>query len=188
MKKYGRNKFRGLRAKFRRWPKWLKAGLLVLPPLALCLVFVLPRLFGPTLSGDQQEWRDFSGDDPGRYSLEVLRHGYRMIQAYRSEERMIWGERFRSADLVSWEWFVEIRNKSWKDLAPQVSYFLTDKDHLLVDIDYVVEKPSIPSGTTVRVEHQSEMLYTDAQRVVGGVWEISWREKGFSHKSRRINY
>lgn len=111
-----------------------------------------------------------------------------MIQAYRSEERMIWGKRFRSADLVSWEWFVEIRNKSWRDLETYIHYDLVDKDRLLVDVDYVIDKQTIPSGATVRLEHQSELLHVDAQRVVTGVWEISWSEARRSQKSRRKNY
>ena len=188
MKKGVKNKFRGPVAKFRRWPKWLKIGLVVFPILALFLILVLPRFFGPSLSRDQQKWREFSGDDPGGHSLQVIRHGYRMIQAYRSKERMIRGKHFRSADLVSWEWFVEIHNKSWRDLETYIHYDLVDKDRLLVDVDYVIDKQTIPSGATVRVEHQSEMLLVDAQRVVTGVWEISWSEARRSQKSRRKNY
>lgn len=188
MKKWMKNRFWSLAAKFRRWPNWLKIGLAALPILALTLFFFVPPFFGPTLSSDQQKWREFSGDDPGRNSLEVVRHGYRMIQAYRSEERMSRGKRFRSADLVLWEWFVEIRNKSWKDLDTYIHYYLVDKERLWVDVDYTVDKRTISSGATVRVEHQSEMLHVDAQRVVTGVWEISWSEARQPRKSRRINY
>ncbi len=98
------------------------------------------------------------------------------------------GKRFRSADLVLWEWFVEIRNKSWKDLDTYIHYYLVDKERLWVDVDYTVDKRTISSGATVRVEHQSEMLHVDAQRVVTGVWEISWSEARQPRKSRRINY
>ena len=188
MKKWAKNKFRRSAAEFRRWPRGLKIALGALVILALSSIFVLPLFFGPTLSSDQQKWREFPGDDPGGQSLQVIRHGYRMMEAYRSEGRESRGERFRPADLVSWEWFVEIRNKSWKDLETELRYYLVDREHLWVDVDYVVDKQTIPSGATVRVEHQSEMLYVDARRVVTGVWEISWIERGSSRKSQRSNY
>jgi len=172
------------------WPesKWEYLILISLPGLAIFWLFILPLITGPTLSRSQMEWKEFLGDDPKGYPLEVIRHGYRMIRAYRAEPQKKDGRQERGANLVEWEWYAEVKNKSNRDLEFYLNYSLVDKDHLLVDVDYLILKREAPAWETVTIEHKTEMPYEDLARVSTGVWEISWGEGKISHKNRRKGY
>jgi hypothetical protein len=161
------------------------AGLLC---LVLFLVFGLPLLLGPSLSKSQQEWREFTNDDPQGYPLEVVSHGFRMIQAYRREVPSSSAGQPRSINVLEWEWKIAVKNKSWRDLEVYVQYALVDKERLMVDLDSTILQRPAPSGETVEITHQSEMLYQDLPRVATGVWEISWQEGKTVRHSRRKGF
>ncbi len=173
---------------FRIERKWIYIALIALSGIVLFLIFGLPPLLGPRLSDQHKQWIEFQGDDPKGYPLEVVSHGYRMIRAFRSEPQKAQGPQSRAANLVEWEWKVVIKNKSDRDEVVLVNYFLVDKDHLLVDVDYMISPKPAPAWETVTIQHKTEMVYEDLPRITTGVWEISWGEgKGFS-QSRRKGY
>ncbi len=162
--------------------KWI---FLISGALACMIVFVLfglPRITAPRLSKDQTQWREFRGDDPQGYPLEVLSHGFRMIQASRGEVKRTGKSPSRAAALVEWEWRVVIKNKSSRDEQVYVQYLLVDKERLPVDVDYRISPQPVAAWETVTVQHRTEMVYDDLPRIAEGVWEISW---GGSKKKRR---
>ena len=171
---------------FRIKRRWLYITLIVLSCIVLFLIFGLPPLLGPRLSEQQEQWKEFQGDDPKGYPLEVVSHGYRMVLAYRSEPKKVPGKEGPAATLVEWEWKVVIKNKSNRNENVLVNYFLVDKDHLLVDVDYMVSPKPAPAWETVTIQHKTQMVYQDLPRIDTGVWEISWGEgKAFSQKKTR---
>jgi hypothetical protein len=171
---------------FRIARKWLYIALIALSCIVLFLIFGLPLLLGPRLPDQQKQWKEFRGDDPKGYPLEVVTHGYRMVRAYRSEPQKAQGPRSRAANLVEWEWKVVIKNKSDRDENVYVNYLLVDKDHLLVDVDYMISSKPAPAWETVTIQHKTEMVYEDLPRIATGVWEISWGGgKGSSQKRTR---
>ncbi len=168
--------------------KWMYLILIGLLCLVLFLVFGLPRLLGPSLSRSQQEWKEFTKDDPHGYPLEVVSHGFRMIQAYRREVPPSSAGQSRSINVLEWEWKIAVKNKSWRDLEVYVQYALVDKERLMVDLDSTILQRPAPSGETVEITHQTEMLYQDLPRVATGVWEISWQEGKTVRHSRRKGF
>jgi hypothetical protein len=169
----------------RKWIYLILAGLLC---LALFLVFGLPRLLAPSLSKSQQEWREFTSDDPQGYPLEVVSHGFRMTRAYRREVPSSSASQPRSINVLEWEWKIAVKNKSWRDLEVYVQYALVDKERLMVDLDSTILQKPAPSGETVEITHQTEMLYQDLPRVATGAWEISWQEGKAVRHSRRKGF
>ena len=169
---------------FRIERRWLYIALVLLSCIGLFLIFGLPRFVGPRLSDQQKQWKEFQGDDLKGYPLEVVGHGYRLIRAYRSHPQKAQGPQSRAANLVEWEWRVVIKNKSNRDENVLVNYFLVDKDHLLVDVDYLISPKPAPAWETVTIQHKTEMVYEDLPRVTTGVWEISWESK----KKRRDGF
>jgi hypothetical protein len=172
--------------KVRKW--WLYIAVIALSCIVLFLVFGLPLLLGPRLSDQQKQWKEFRGDDPKGYPLEVVSHGYRMVRAYRSEPQKAQGPRSRAANLVEWEWKVVIKNKSDRDENVYVNYLLVDKDHLLVDVDYMISPKPAPAWETVTIQHKTEMVYEDLPRIATGVWEISRGGGKGSSPSRTKGY
>ena len=169
----------------RRWFYPILAGASC---LVLLLFFGLPHLLGPGLSKSQREWREFAGDDPKGYPLEVVSHGYRMIRAYRKEIQQPSGTNPRTIDAAEWEWKIAVKNKSSRDLEIYAHYTLVDQERLMVDLDSTILQKPVPSGETVEITHQSEMFYQDLPRVAAGVWEISWEEGKGLQKSRRKGF
>ncbi len=166
--------------------KWLLPGIVFLAGIAAFLIFGLPILLGPSLSTSQKEWKEFQGDDPKGFPLEVVRHGYRMIRVYRSEPQKAKGT--RPAHLVEWEWKVTIQNRSSRDVEFYVNYFLVDQDHLLVDVDYMISPQPAPARETVTIQRKTEMVYEDLHRVTTGVWEIGWGQEKPSLKRKRKGF
>ena len=177
---------KGFRLRLRR--KWLYLILIGLLCLVLFLIFGLPRLLGPSLSKSQQEWQEFTKDDPHGYPLEVVSHGFRMTQAYRREAPSSSGGQSRSINVLEWEWKIVVKNKSWRDLEVYVQYALVDKERLMVDLDSTLLQKPAPSGETVEITHRTEMFYEDLPRVATGVWEISWEEGKTVRHSRRKGF
>ena len=177
---------KGFRLRLRR--KWLYLILIGLLCLVLFLVFGLPRLLGPSLSKSQQEWREFTKDDPQGYPLEVVSHGFRMTRAYRREAPPASAGQSRSINVLEWEWKIVVKNKSWRDLEVYAHYALVDKERLMVDLDSTILQKPAPSRETVEITHQTEMLYDDLPRVATGVWEISWEEGKAVRHSRRKGF
>jgi hypothetical protein len=170
----------------RKGRKWLYVGFIALPCILILLIFGLPALLGPRLSYSQKQWKEFHGDDPKGYPLEVVSHGYRMIRAYRSKPEKTQRTQSRSVNLVEWEWKVVIKNKSNRDENILVNYFLVDKDQLRVDVDYMISPKQAPAWETVTIQHKTEMVYEDLHRIATGVWEISGDvEKSLLQKRRR---
>jgi len=166
--------------------KWLYPILIGLLGLVLFLLFGLPCLFGPSLSKSQQEWQEFSKDDPHGYPLEVVSHRFRMVQAYRREAPSSSGGQSRSINVLEWEWKIVVQNKSWRDLDVYANYALVDKERLMVDLDSAILQKPAPAGETAEITHQTEMVYEDLPRVATGVWEISWEEgKALRHSRRK---
>lgn len=166
--------------------KGLYIALIALSCIVLFLIFVLLPLLGPRLSDQQKQWKEFQGDDPKGYPLEVMSHGYRMVRAYRSKPQKAQRAQSRPSNLVEWEWKVVIKNKSDRDENVYVNYLLVDKDHLLVDVDYMISPKPAPAWETVPIQHKTEMIYEDLPRIATGVWEISWGGgKGSSQKRTR---
>ena len=174
--------------KLRLETKWAYILLFSLPCLAVFYLYFFPLITGPTLSEAQMEWKEFQGDDPRGYPLEVVSHGYRMIRAYRSESQKKSSTESRKANLVEWEWYVAVKNKSNRDLEVYVSYSLVDRDRLLVDVDYLIAKKPILAWETLTFEHKTAMIYEDIPRVSTGVWEISRAEGKSSFKNRRKGF
>ena len=168
--------------------KWLYLILIGLLCLVLLLVFGLPRLLGPSLSKSQQEWREFTKDDPQGYPLEVVSHGFRMTRAYRREAPPASAGQSRSINVLEWEWKIAVKNKSGRDLEVYAHYALVDKERLMVDLDATILQKPAPSGETVEIIHQTEMFYEDLPRVATGVWEISWEEGKAVRHSRRKGF
>lgn len=182
----GRKKLNPRGLPFRIKRKWLYIAILALSCIILFLIFGLPALLSPRLSDQQKQWKEFRGDDPKGYPLEVMSHGYRMVRAYRSEPQKAQKAQSRPSNLVEWEWKVVIKNKSDRDENVYVNYRLADKDHLLVDVDYMISPKPAPAWETVTIEHKTEMVYEDLPRIATGVWEISWGGgKGSSQKRTR---
>jgi len=169
----------------RKWIYLILGGFLC---LVLFLVFGLSRLLDPSLSKSQQEWREFTRDDPQGYPLEVFSHGFRMTRAYRRETPSPPGGQSRSINVLEWEWKIAVKNKSWRDLEVYAHYALVDKERLMVDLDSTILQKPAPSGETVEITHQTEMLYEDLPRVETGVWEISWKEGKAVRHSRRKGF
>jgi len=169
----------------KKWIYLILAGFLC---LVLFLVFGLPLLLGPSLSKSQQEWQKFTKDDPHGYPLEVVSHGFRMIQAYRREVPPSSPGQSKSINVLEWEWKIAVKNKSWRDLEVYVQYALVDKERLMVDLDSTILQRPAPSGETVEITHQTEMLYQDLPRIATGVWEISWQEGKTVRHSRRKEF
>jgi hypothetical protein len=162
--------------------KWVFLISATLACVFFFLVFGFPLLTGPRLSPDQKQWKEFQGDDPQGYPLEVVSHGYRMIQACRREPKRTEGSPSRFANLVEWEWKIVIKNKSPRNEQVYVHYFLVDKERLRVDVDYRISPQPVRAWETVTVQHQTEMVYEDLPRIAAGAWEISW---GGSQKKRK---
>ncbi len=177
---------KGFRLPLRR--KWLYLILIGLLCLVLFLVFGLPRLLAPSLSKSQQEWREFTKDDPQAYPLEVVSHGFRMTRAYRREAPSSSAGQLRNINVLEWEWKIVVKNKSWRDLEVYAHYALVDKERLMVDLDSTILQKPAPSGETVEISHQTEMFYEDLPRVATGVWEISWEEGKAVRHSRRKGF
>jgi hypothetical protein len=169
----------------RKWLYLILSGLLC---LVLFLVFGLPRLLGPSLSKSQREWQEFTQDDPQGYPLEVVSHGFRMTRAYRREAPSVSAGQSRSINVLEWEWKIAVKNKSWRDLEVYTHYALVDKERLMVDLDSTILQKPAPSGETVEITHQTEMIYEDLPRVATGVWEISWEEGKAVRHSRRKGF
>jgi hypothetical protein len=166
--------------------KWLYLVFFALLCLVSFLVFGLPRFLGPSLSKSQQEWREFTKDDPQIYPLEVVSHGFRMTRAYRKEAPSASPGQPRSINVLEWEWRIAVKNKSRRDLEVYANYALVDKERLMVDLDSTILQRPVPAGETVEITHQTEMVYEDLPRVATGVWEISWEEgKGVRHSRRK---
>jgi hypothetical protein len=166
--------------------KWLYLILIGLLGLVLFLVFGLPRWLGPSLSKSQQEWQEFTKDDPEGYPLEVVSHGFRMARAYRRETPSAFAGQSRSINVLEWEWRMAVKNKTYRNLEVFANYFLVDKDHLLVDVDSTILQTPAPAGETVFITHRTEMVYEDLPRIATGVWEISWEEgKAVQHSRRK---
>ncbi len=172
--------------KLRLQTKWHYILLFSIPCLALFYLYFFP--LGPTLSKAQMEWKEFQGDDPKGYPLEVVSHGYRMIRAYQSKPQKKPSTESRKANLVEWEWYVTVKNKSNRDSEVYVSYSLVDKDRLPVDVDFLIAKKPILAWETVTFEHKTDMIYEDLPRVSTGVWEISRAEGKSSLKNRRKGF
>lgn len=168
--------------------KWIYLILVGLLCLVLFLVFGLPRLLGPSLSKSQQEWREFTKDDPQGYPLEVVSHGFRMTRAYRRDAPPAAVGQSRSINILEWEWKIAVKNKSGRDLEVYTHYALVDKERLMVDLDATILQKPAPSGETVEIIHQTEMFYEDLPRVATGVWEISWEEGKAVRHSRRKGF
>jgi hypothetical protein len=56
------------------------------------------------------------------------------------------------------------------------------------DVDSAILQNPAPSGETVVITHQTEMVYEDLPRVVTGVWEIFWEEGPAVQKIRRKEF
>ena len=168
--------------------KWIYLILVGLLCLVLFLVFGLPRLLGPGLSKSQQEWQEFTQDDPQGYPLEVVSHGFRMTRAYRREAPPVSAGQSRSINVLEWEWKIAVKNKSGRDLEVYAHYALVDKERLMVDLDATILQKPAPSGETAEIIHQTEMFYEDLPRVATGVWEISWEEGKAVRHSRRKGF
>ena len=169
--------------------KWVYLVLPVIAGLVLFLLYGFPYFSAPRLSKAQQQWQEFSQDAPPGRPLEVVSHGYRMIRAYRREAPASTPRATsRSIQVVEWEWKIAVKNKTNLDMEVFANYYLADKDHLMVDMDSVVLQRPAPSGETVAIIHQTEMVYEDLPRVVTGVWEISWEEGKTLQKIRRKGF
>ena len=169
--------------------KWVYLVLLVIAALVLFLLYGLPHFSAPRLSKSQQQWQEFSQDAPPGHPLEVVSHGYRMIRAYRREAPAgAPGAASRSLHVVEWEWKIAVKNKTNRDMEVFANYYLVDKDHLMVDVDSAILQKPAPSGESIAIMHQTEMVYEDLPRVVTGVWEISWEEGKTVRKIRRKGF
>ena len=168
--------------------KWVYLTLLVIAGLVFFLLYGLPYLSAPRLSKSQQQWQEFSMDAPQGYPLEVVSHGYRMVRAYRREAPASARGPSRSIHIVEWEWKIAVKNKTNRDMEIFANYYLVDRDHLMVDVDSAILQKSAPSGETVAITHQTEMVYEDLPRVATGVWEISWEEGKSAQKIRRKGF
>jgi len=168
--------------------KWVYLALLVIAGLVFFLLYGLPYLSAPRLSKSQQQWQEFSMDAPQGYPLEVVSHGYRMVRAYRREAPASARGPSRSIHIVEWEWKIAVKNKTNRDMEIFANYYLVDRDHLMVDVDSAILQKSAPSGETVAITHQTEMVYEDLPRVATGVWEISWEEGKSARKNRRKGF
>jgi hypothetical protein len=169
----------------RKWLYLILGGLLC---LVLFLALGLPLLLGPSLSKSQQQWREFTGDDPFGYPLEVVSHAFRMIRAYRREAQSPSAGQARSINVLEWEWKITVKNKSRRDREFYAQYALVDKEGLMVDLDSTILQKPAPSGEIVEITHQTEMFYEDLPRVATGVWEISWGEGKAAQHSRRKGF
>ena len=168
--------------------KWVVLALVVFAGLVLFLLYGLPYLSAPRLSKSQEQWQEFSRDAPPGHPLEVVSHGYRMIRAYRREAPSSARESSRSIPVVEWEWKIAVKNKTNRDREVFANYYLVDRDHLMVDMDSAILQKPAPSGETVVITHQTEMVYEDLPRVVTGVWEIFWEEGTAVQKIRRKEF
>ena len=168
--------------------KWVVLALAVLAGLVLFLRCGLPYLSAPRLSKSQEQWQEFSRDAPPGHPLEVVSHGYRMIRAYRREAPASARKSSGSIHVVEWEWKIAVKNKTNRDMEVFANYYLVDRDHLMVDVDSAILQNPAPSGETVVITHQTEMVYEDLPRVVTGVWEIFWEEGKAVQKVRRKGF
>jgi len=164
---------------------WVYLTLLVIAGLVFFLLYGLPYLSEPRLSKSQQQWQEFTLDAPPGHALEVVSHGYRMIRAYRREAPVRAQGPSRSINIVEWEWKIAVKNKTNRDMEIFANYYLVDRDHLMVDVDSAILQKPAPSGETVAITHQTEMVLEDLPRVATGVWEISWEEGKSAQKIRR---
>ena len=164
--------------------KWVYPALVVLIGLVLFLLYGLPYLSAPRLSKSQAQWQEFSRDASPGHPLEVVSHGYRMIRAYRREAPPSARGPSRKIQVVEWEWKIEVKNKTNRDMEVFANYYPVDKDHLVVDVDSAILQKPAPSGETVAIIHQSEMVCEDLPRVVTGVWQIFWEEGKAVQKAR----
>jgi hypothetical protein len=168
--------------------KWVYLALPVIAGLVFFLWVGLPYLSAPRLSKSQQQWQEFSMDVPPGHPLDVVSHGYRMIRAYRREAPVSARGPSRNVQIVEWEWKMAVKNKTNRDMEVFANYYLADRDHLMVDVDSAILQKPAPSGKTVAITHQTEMVYEDLLRVATGVWEISWEEGKSARKIRRKGF
>ena len=168
--------------------KWVVLALVVFAGLVLFLLYGLPYLSAPRLSKSQEQWQEFSRDAPPGHPLEVVSHGYRMIRAYRRDTPASARGPSRSINVVEWEWKIAVKNETNRDMEVFANYYLVDRDHLMVDVDTAILQKPAPSGETVVITHQTEMVYEDLPRAVTGVWEIFWEEGKAVPKVRRKGF
>jgi len=168
--------------------KWVYLAAAALAGLVLFLLYGLPYLSAPRLTKSQEQWREFSLDAPPGHPLEVVSHGYRMIRVYRREAPAGGGGQPRSVHIVEWEWKIAVKNKTRRDMEVFASYSLVDRDRLMVDVDSAIMQRPAPSGETVTIAHQTEMVLEDLPRVATGVWEIAWEEGRSASKVRRKGF
>ncbi len=172
----------------RKWAYLALGGLCGLILLLLFTLYGLPYLATPRLAKSQQQWQEFSHDAPPGHPLEVVSHGYRMVQAYRREIPATGRGPSRNIKIVEWEWKIAVKNKTGRDMEVFANYYLVDRDHLMVDADSAILQRAAPSGETVMITHQTEMVYEDMPRVSTGIWEISWEEGKSVPRVRRAGF
>ena len=156
--------------------------------VVLLFQYGLPFFRAPRLSDSQKQWKEYSRDAPPGHPLEVVAHGYRMIRAYRKEVAPGSGAPPRDLNLVEWEWKILVRNRTLQDREVFANYYLVDENRLMVDADALILQKPVPSGETVTILHQTDMVYEDSFRVASGVWEIFWEEGKTLRKVRREGF